>query len=185
MPKLTIHCTLCANTFEVYPYRKNALFCSRKCKGDSMKGYIPWNKGLTKDDDERLMIVSEKAREQMKREYADGTRDRFEITKKANETLRQKTLDKFNRGVPNRMIGKRGYALIYLPKKGWYLEHHWVWECFHGRKIPNKYHVHHINGDPLDNRIGNLELMSASEHGKHHYTERVKAGLIDIDGRFL
>jgi len=35
-----------------------------------------------------------------------------------------------------------------------------------GRK--SKLHVHHINGDPLDNRPKNLEALCASCHQKHH-----------------
>jgi DNA-binding transcriptional MerR regulator len=34
------------------------------------------------------------------------------------------------------------------------------------------YNVHHKNGIRWDNRPSNLEVMSKSEHHKHHYTER-------------
>ena len=46
-------------------------------------------------------------------------------------------------------------------------EHRLVWESIHG-PIPSGYHIHHLNGDRLDNRVENLEIMSASAHGKLH-----------------
>lgn len=30
-------------------------------------------------------------------------------------------------------------------------------------------HVHHVNGIPWDNRPDNIELLTPSEHGQHHY----------------
>lgn len=94
-------CPICNNNFEVIPSLNRIRFCSRKCKnihqsnirkgksnlGSFKKGKIPWNKGLTKENDERLKSISEKSQQQMKREYENGTRDRFEITKKAREKL--------------------------------------------------------------------------------------------------
>lgn len=45
--------------------------------------------------------------------------------------------------------------------------HRAVWEAAYGT-IPKGYHIHHINDDKHDNRIENLELLSHSEHSKHH-----------------
>jgi len=35
-----------------------------------------------------------------------------------------------------------------------------------------RWHIHHKNHDRLDNRLENLELMTVSEHAKHHHAER-------------
>ncbi len=37
-----------------------------------------------------------------------------------------------------------------------------------GRPLSSDEHIHHINGDPADNSIENLELVSNSEHRKIH-----------------
>jgi hypothetical protein len=42
---------------------------------------------------------------------------------------------------------------------GWVLEHRYIWWKHNNRKIPEDKDIHHINGDPSDNRIENLELV--------------------------
>lgn len=45
--------------------------------------------------------------------------------------------------------------------------HREVWEFYNG-KIPENYHIHHIDGNKLNNSIENLELLSPIEHAKKH-----------------
>ena len=41
-------------------------------------------------------------------------------------------------------------------------------EQYLGRKLETNEHVHHINGDPFDNRLENLEVIEAGEHLRFH-----------------
>lgn len=74
-------------------------------------------------------------------------------------------------------------------KTGYYLNstnrirmHRYVWECNHG-KIPEGYHIHHIDHDKSNNNIDNLELMKADRHhalhGQANGLANVESGLLD------
>lgn len=48
--------------------------------------------------------------------------------------------------------------------------HRLIYEEAHDLILPADWVVHHINGDPLDNRIENLEALSRVEHPSRHRT---------------
>lgn len=47
-------------------------------------------------------------------------------------------------------------------------ENRWIMEQHLGRKLEKWEHVHHINGNPLDNRLENLEVHESKEHMQLH-----------------
>lgn len=63
-------------------------------------------------------------------------------------------------------INPNGYYRISSRNEGnnGKLLHRLVWEDWYGKKIPEGYDIHHINNNPLDNRIQNLQCV---EHNKH------------------
>lgn len=68
---------------------------------------------------------------------------------------------------------KSNYYCIYRPGQTASL-HRDVWE-FHNGKIPNGFHVHHIDGNSHNNDISNLEILSTNDHSKvHNFKNKLK-----------
>lgn len=57
------------------------------------------------------------------------------------------------------------------PSRNGIREHRLVWEEANG-PIPTDHVIHHRNGDITDNRLENLELLTATEHQRHHHLGR-------------
>ena len=76
--------------------------------------------------------------------------------------------------VDGRTVDNDGYYRVFHPEiensqaKGYILEHRYVMQQELGRLMEENEIVHHINGNKLDNRIGNLELMTRSQHMRLH-----------------
>lgn len=88
----------------------------------------------------------------------------------------------------DRIQNEDGYVKVRVGKdhpladpNGYAYEHLVVWcAAGHSRPTPSEL-LHHKNEDKTDNRYSNLELISRSEHGKHHVCERERSS----DGRLL
>ena len=53
--------------------------------------------------------------------------------------------------------------------KGLYPLHRVIAENKIGRSLGKREHVHHIDGDKWNNTEDNLEILSISDHGRHHH----------------
>lgn len=79
-----------------------------------------------------------------------------------------------------------GYWKIKIGVGRWMDEHRHVMEKIIGRPLTKKEVVHHVNGNPLDNRPENLKLMTHSEHKKLHYQiERLGFRVLNGELRFM
>jgi hypothetical protein len=58
--------------------------------------------------------------------------------------------------------------------------HRQIWIDKNG-PIPKGYIVHHKDDNPLNNSIGNLQLMTASEYSTYHIKERLENRKIDCE----
>lgn len=69
----------------------------------------------------------------------------------------------------------KGYIHGHVWKNGVKIrvrQHRYFMELKLGRKLKKTEHVHHINGNPEDNRLINLKLMTPKEHARLHNSKR-------------
>jgi len=76
-------------------------------------------------------------------------------------------------------LDHKGYKTVIKPKwwtgknKTRIFEHHYIYAKNHKiTYIPKGYHIHHVDGNGLNNDITNLRLMKASEHLKMHHSQK-------------
>src|SRR6476619_5173450 len=85
-----------------------------------------------------------------------------------------------------RTFDGNGYVRVYMPDHplaypGGYVAEHRRIAYDAGLLTDASCHVHHINGDKQDNRLENLEVLTAREHVLRHMRER---GVVNGHGVF-
>ena len=74
----------------------------------------------------------------------------------------------------NARLDAHGYYRITSRKEGNSLKwlHKLIYEDYHKVTILPKNVVHHLDGNPLNNNINNLALMTVEEHNKLHHSNK-------------
>lgn len=126
------------------------------------KGYNPWNKGkkLSEEIKQKMRgrIPINKGKKGLQVAWNKGLKTPLETRIKQRKK-------KLKSGYTN----KRGYKILRIFSKH-ILEHHLVWlKANQLHRVPEDSVIHHIDLNPSNNNINNLQLMSGEFHTKLHW----------------
>lgn len=143
-------------------------FCSKSCA----KGFSSLNSRKERN---------EKIRNSVNRYYEPKRKEKEKRVKEKKEKKKVEQLNKYVRM-------KNGPYILVIPPEDYpgkryrdkyAYEHHVVYWVNTGIIPKENEIIHHINGDKIDNRIDNLELLTNCEHSKHHGSLKKKK-LIEV-----
>lgn len=162
-----VPCACCGKQFYKCPSQKEKKYCSRTCNGK-----ISGKKNVRKNGtthicpvcSNEIYIVPSTLKERKNGIVYCSQVCKIRAMKNGdtNYGFKDCQADKRNNRYPRIQVdGKRVF------------EHRHLMEKKLGRKLLTSEIVHHINGNPKDNGIENLTIVSSSEHGSIHVKDKI------------
>ena len=190
-PPLLLTCSFCGKEYRSKQSQKDRKFCSMECRNEASKvSCAQCGKRFTPDHGNRREnhTCSIRCRGAYQKAHPNPDREKptlvtvschhcgQTVTKYRSQIANHKNTycslqcARFGRHEhPKGWISRAGYRFIMVNGKE-IEEHRHVMELYIGRPLEKDEVVHHINEDPLDNRLENLALMTKSQHTILHNT---------------
>ena len=110
----------------------------------------------------------------MKHDYKSGKRSRS-VTKAGTKAILKKNQERIKKEGYASYITMGGYRNLYIPGIRHISEHKHIWIVNNGT-IPKGFHIHHLDGNKLNNNINNLMMLSETSHKQLHKLQNRRWG---------
>ena len=168
--KITVACITCGASVTRYPSLINRapnVFCSRKCSARHSADTGSCVNNATKTGSNFPCVVCGKMVYRQPSRVASLKEGKVFCSHECHRT--------HDRGGS---VNGDGYRMVSVAPYTPVREHRWIAEQHIGRKLLPTEHVHHINGDKLDNRVENLRVLTDSEHMSLHRSKDISRNLL-------
>lgn len=171
-------CLTCGEIFKVFPSYNHRKFCSRSCYLLNMKSKRTTvrrknKQGKTKSYYEHTCLHCKK--NFLSRDMRAKTCS-YKCAGKIHSLKLQANPSLHPHWRQGNYLRSDGYKAKRVARGKYIAEHRLIMEKHLKRSLKAGEVVHHLNGNRLDNRIENLHLLSASEHGSLHAPKGYKFG---------